>query len=229
MILLRNLLFNKLDESTSDLISMMKTHFEYASKKYFKDNHNKYKTPTFKIKSNLKSVGVYVPSANRFDMNADFANDEIALKATIFHETIHYFQTHIFGFSERKLKSDGYHDAYFKQMASKINSGEGAKLVTVSGTFQSIKSGKSVKPYWAYVVDKNDGNIYWSWSPRKSDKFIEQLHRMKDYYKWKSVKVFETDMIVFKEGPRVRGGKSVQFGVIDSNEKLYNKIKNSIK
>jgi len=219
----------QIEESNSDLISQMQKHFEYISKKYFKEDYNKYSKPKFKIKSNLKSVGVYIPRDNQFDINSDFASDEVSLKATMYHETIHYFQVHRNGFDKRKFNSDGYHDDFFKKMASKINSGEGSKLVTVSGTFQSIKSGKAVKSFWVYVVDKNDGDINWTWSPRKNDKMIERLDRMKDYYSWKSVKVFETDVIDFKEAPRATSGPKVKFGAVNSTEPLYKKINKVVK
>lgn len=220
---------SQIQESNSDLIKQMETAFDYVSKKYFKDDYNKHPRPTFKVKTNLKNVGAYIPEKNTFELNADFASDETLLKATMYHESIHYYQVHQFGFDERKLKRDGYHDDYFHIMAKKINSGEGSKLVTVSGSFQSIKSGKSVKPFWVYVVDKNDGDINWMWSPRKNDSVIERLDRMKEYYKWKSVKVFETDVIDFKEAPRTGGGKNVRMGIVSPNEPLYDKINKVVK
>ena len=217
-----------LTESKSDLISDMQAQFEYVSKKYFKEDHGKFKKPTFKVQSNLKTIGVYIPRDNLFKLNADFANDETALKSTIYHETIHYFQVHKFGFDKKKLSSDGYHDDYFKKLASKINSGEGSKLVTVAGTWQSIKSGKSVKPFWVYVVNDNT-DIKWQWSPRKNEKLIVKLDRMKIHYKWDSLKVFQTDDIKFKEAPRSNGNRGVEFGMVRVGDELYKDINNAVK
>ena len=212
-----------LEVSKSDIIKNLKYYFEYVSKKYF-GGHSKYPYPTFKLKTNLGKIGSYVPSRNEFVLDIDFANDYELLKATIFHETIHYFQVHQFGFDNRKLKMDGYHDDYFHTKAREINSGEGKKYVTVLGTFQAIKTGKSVKPFWVYVMDKQNDEINWMWSPTKNEKAIDLLKRISDYYHYKGVKAFQTDEISFKEAPRFSG--KARYGVIQPNDPdgIYNKI-----
>lgn len=225
MISLRELI---LEFSKSEAISDMKKHFDYVSKKYF-SSRVKYPTPSFKVKPNLKNVGAYIPSRNEFVMHMDFANDPELLKGTMYHEAIHYFQVHQDGFDSRKHKRDGYHDDYFHQMAKKINSGEGKKYVSVSGSIQKIKSGKSVKPFWVYTIDKGDGDINWMWSPRKNQKIIDTLIRMRDYYKWTGIKVFETDIISFKEAPRSNGGRNVRYGTVSPNENIYKLIYPAVK
>jgi len=181
------------------LLKEMESHFVYISKKYFKgENIKKYPRPNFKVRSNLKQAGLYMPQSNMFVVNLDFAADPEQIKAVMYHESIHYYQVAVYGFNEREFKSTGYHNNYFKQKMKEINSGEGKKYVTVTGSYESISTGKSVKKFVVYVVDKANGNFSWSWSPRRNQKLIDQMKRMielSDKTGWKNAYVFETDTL----------------------------------
>ena len=227
MIRLKELL---VEQSKSELISKMKKHFADCSKKYFREDNNKYPAPNFTVRTNFRHIGAFVPQRNEFIMNLDFAQDDEAIKATMYHETIHYYQTHKFGFNRILHKIHGYHDDYFDQKMKEINSGEGKQLVTVRGEYTSIKSGKATKPFWVYVLAKGN-ELNTSWSPTKNTSFIDRLKRIKDYYKDKYDKgfVFQTDLVTFKESPRATmGGRSVQSGNVKPGDKYYNDFRKEI-
>jgi GNAT superfamily N-acetyltransferase len=86
----------RLHESQNQvIIGKMEQHFKDCSKKYFKEHYGKFKYPTFKIRLNIKNAGHYLPDTNEIVLNKDMANDDMQLKSTVYHETIHYYQNYL--------------------------------------------------------------------------------------------------------------------------------------
>lgn len=219
-----------LEIKRSEVIALMKKYFDDCSKRYFADQAGNYPYPKFILKTNLRTIGAYSPQINKFWINADFAQDKELIKSTMYHETIHYYQTKGGkNFSKLMFKLNGYHDDYFTKMMNKINAGEGEKLVTVKGSYSSIKGGKAVKPFWVYVLRR--GTEYkMVWAPTKNPKFIERWKRIFDYYKYDEAFMFQTNTIIFKENPRAKtGGRSVPMGAIKPGEKYYKEMTDEFK
>jgi len=218
-----------LEIKKEEITSLMKKHFNDCSKKYFKNEAGKYNYPKFIVKPSLKHIGAYSPQPNRFILNLDFAQENETLKSTMYHETIHYYQTK--GgkqFSKMMFKIHGYHDDYFKQKMNQINAGEG-KLVDIVGTFKSIKSGEAAKPFWVYVL-KRGKEYSMTWSPTKNEKYIQRWKRILDYHKYDEGFVFQTGTIIFKENPRAsNGGRSVKMGSIEPGDKYYDEMNKEIR
>lgn len=214
----------------SEIISLMKKYFDDCSRKYFKDEQGKYTYPKFEVRPNIKYAGAYSPQKNRFILNLDFAQNKNTLKSTMYHETIHYYQTHAgLNFSKMVFKLHGYHDDYFKEKMKQINAGEGENLVTIIGTYQSIKGGKATKPFWVYVLQRGKEYLM-AWSPTKNENFIARLKRLFDYYKYDDGFLVQTDTIIFKENPRAKGGgRSVPMGSVKPGDKYYDEISKEFK
>lgn len=206
----------------AEIIILMKKYFDDCSRKYFNDEYKKYVYPKFVVKPNIKHAGAYIPQQNNFVLNLDFANDMDTLKSTMYHETIHYYQTKAGkSFSRILFKLHGYHDDYFKEMMKKINSSEGSNFISIVANYKMVKGGKSVKLFWVYVLKR--GNLYkMTWSPTRNEKFIERWKRILDYYKYDEGFIFQTGTLIFKENPRAKnGGHSVSMGEIKPGDKYY--------
>jgi len=214
-----------IENKKEQIKKVMKKYFDDCSKKYFSDVKGKYSYPSFNVKPNLRHAGAYSPQRNQFTMNLDFSQDLENLKSTMYHETIHYYQTK--GgqeFSKMMHKLHGYHDDYFKEKMKKINAGEGKELVSIIGTFQTIKSGKAAKPYYVYVLQKNKDYMM-SWSPTRIPGFIDRWKRVKDYYKYDNAFVFQTDNVKFKENPRAKtSGRRVPMGALRPGHQYYDEM-----
>lgn len=210
------------------VINIMEKHFLDCSRKYFNNDYKKYEYPKFIIRTNKRYAAAYSFTNNTFICNSDFADNELAIKSNMYHETIHYYQLQYFGFNKFSFKLHGYHNDYFKEKMKEINQREGEQLVTITTTFELSNIKKAVKPIWVYMYLKGE-KINWFWSAKFDTKLADKLFRMVDYYKADTGFYFSSDYINFKMAPRMNASSPYfKSAYIDRSDAMYEEMKSHI-
>jgi hypothetical protein len=194
--------------SRGDAHSRLTSHFLDCSRKYFSQYTGKFPAPKILIKPNMgggRKSGEFNPNNNSITINADTALGEISSKATMYHETIHYFIYHLYGGRSWEYMYKAGHGPTFVEWMNKINAGEGEEVVSISTTI--TKRSKAEKPYTVLVMLTPDGEMSSAWYSSPQPQLLPQLSEKKKKGRYKAIYFFETDEAIWKIAVRQPHGR----------------------
>lgn len=180
--------------------SQMKQWFIQCISKYFPqhkpDVGNDWEMPTFLIKTDKKRAGWFQCSFKGdivvnpvITVNPDFVHS--TMRNIVFHETIHYVQANVYGYTKYRLAQNGGHDSFFIEMMNKINSGEGQGFVTVKQDSQQLSGNKE---FWVYGVKTTRGEFGFLSTAKQNPLILNHLKqgigvRYVDVYEFKTAEL----------------------------------------
>jgi len=168
-------------ESLSALKQKAEKYFLECSKKYFFDIKAIKPYPQIKVRTQTRNWGAYHPNDNIITINRNLDGNDKALKAVMYHETIHYWD---FYYDEREFKTNKGHGEFFKKRMKLINSREGYEVVKIKYDSSGLGAVSTVKPYtlfWGYSKNRDRMILAYSKTPDNKPKFnsvILKFHRI---------------------------------------------------
>lgn len=171
-----------LEKINQDELNQIDSLYNEFVKKYVPFSLNLPK-PKVQFKKLRKRLGLFHLKDNLITIDTDIANNPNELKATLWHELIHWYQWNSDKANMYKdvlSKSKG-HGTFFKEMMNKINGDVGKNIISI--TSEHMESGKTKKKYYTYII-KNITNSYYIIfnSLTKKEQNIELLDKTLEYY-----------------------------------------------